>query len=116
MAVLRFREAAAAEDASNSAVFGAIDSGRVSAEVIEDRPNASLPQLQPPGAIAINEVAMKLAVANAAISDIEELLGKVRASHDELHQTLDDLRRDRDEWRRRAERLTERPWWRRLAG
>jgi hypothetical protein len=29
---------------------------------------------------------------------------------------LDDLKRDRDEWRGRAERLTERPWWRRLAG
>ena len=55
-------------------------------------------------------------LADAAISTIQELLGEVRTSHDELRRTLDDLKRDRDEWRGRAERLTERPWWRRLAG
>jgi hypothetical protein len=57
-----------------------------------------------------------LAAADAAISVIEELLGKVRASQNELRQSWDDLKRERDEWRGRAERHTERPWWRRLAG
>jgi chromosome segregation ATPase len=66
--------------------------------------------------MATNDLATKLEAADAAISDIQELLGNVRTSHDELRQILDDLKRDRDQWRRRAERLSERPWWRRLAG
>jgi chromosome segregation ATPase len=110
MAVLKFREAP--EDTET----GAINSDRMSAELIEDRdaPTASLAQLQAPG--TINDLATKLEAADAAISDIQELLGKVKTSHDELRQILDDLKRDRDQWRRRAERLSERPWWRRLAG
>jgi hypothetical protein len=100
----------------------------MSAELIEDggAPNVSLRQLPAP----TNDPAAKLAAADAAISNIQELLGGVRTSNDdlrqifddlkrdrdELRQTLDDLKRDRDEWRARAERLTERPWWRRLAG
>jgi hypothetical protein len=112
MAVLKFREAA--EDIET----GAINSDRMSAELIEDRevPNASLSQLQAPGTIAANDLATKLEAADAAISDIQELLGKVRTSHDGLRKILDDLKRDRDQWRRRAERLSERPWWRRFAG
>ena len=112
MAILKFREAA--EDTET----GAINSDRMSAELIEDRgaPNASLSQLQAPGTMATNDLATKLEAADAAISDIQELLGKVRTSHDELRQILHDLKRDRDQWRRRAERPLERPWWRRLAG
>ena len=88
----------------------------MSAELIEDggTPNASLRQLPAPETIATSDLAAKLAAA--AISNIQELLGVVRTSHHELRRTLDDLKRDRDEWRERAERLTERPWWRRLAG
>ena len=43
-----------------------------------------------------------LAAADAAISVIEELLGKVRASQNELRQSWDDLKRERDGWRGRA--------------
>ena len=91
---------------------------RMSAELTEDggTPNASLRQLPAPETIATSDLAAKLAAAGAAISNIQQLLGEVRISHDELRRTLDDLKRDRDEWRGRAERLTERPWWRRLAG
>jgi hypothetical protein len=112
MAVLKFR--VAAEDTET----GTVNSDRMSAELIEDRgvTNASLPHLQAPGTIATNDLATKLEAADAAVSDIQELLGKVKTSHDELRQILDDLKRDRDQWRRRAERLSERPWWRRLAG
>jgi chromosome segregation ATPase len=115
---LRFREAVEETEAGKSAIWGALNSGCMSAELTEDgcAQNASLRQLQAPGTIAANDVATKLAAADAAISDIQELLGKVRTSHDELRQTLADLERERDEWRRRAEQLSERPWWRRLAG
>ena len=79
-------------------------------------PNASLPQLPAPETIATSDLAMKLEAADVAISNLQQLLGEVRISHNQLRRTLDDLKRDRDEWRGRAERLTERPWWRRLAG
>lgn len=111
MAVLKFREAA--EDTET----GAVSSDRMSAELIEYRgvPDASLPRLQAPGTIATNDLAAKLEAADAAISNIQELLSKVKTSQDELRQIVDDLKRDCDQWRRRAERLSERPWWRRLA-
>jgi hypothetical protein len=79
-------------------------------------PNASLPQLPAPETIATSDLAMKLEAADIAISNLQQLLGEVRISHNDLRRALDDLKRDRDEWRGRAERLTERPWWRRLAG
>ena len=99
-------------------MWRAIKSGRMSAELTEDdgAPNASLPQLPAPEMIATDDLVAKLAAADAAISNIQELLGVVRTGHDELRRTLDDLKRDRDEWRGRAERLAERPWWRRIAG
>ena len=74
-------------------------------------PNASLRQLSPPETIATNDLAAKRSAADAAISNIQELLGRIRTSHEELRQTLDDLKRDRDEWRGRAG-----PWWRQLVG
>ncbi len=119
MVVLRFREAAEETGTSKLTMWRAIKSCRMSAELTEDggTPNASLRQLTAPETIATNDLAAKLATADAAISNIQELLGGVRTSYDELRQALDDLERDRDEWRGRAERLTERPWWwRRLAG
>ena len=96
----------------------AIEPGCMAVEVTEDggEPNASLPQLPAPETIATSDLAMKLEAADVAISNLQQLLGEVRISHNQLRRTLDDLKRDRDEWRGRAERLTERPWWRRLAG
>ena len=89
----------------------------IPAELIEDdgAPSASLRQLPAPELIATNDLEAKLIAADAAISNIQELLGEVRTSYYELRRTMDDLKRDRDEWRGRAERLTKRPWWRRLA-
>ena len=110
MAVLRLRKA---EETGTGESTVAIESGCMSAG---GTPNASLRQLPAPERIATSDLAAKLAAADAAISNIQQLLGEVRISHDELCRTLDDLKRDRDEWRGRAERLTERPWWRRLAG
>ena len=116
MAVFRLREAAKETGTGKSTMWRAIESGCMSAELTEDGANAPLRQLPAPGTIATDDLATKLAAADAAISNIQELLGGVRTSYEELRQALDDLERDRDEWRGRAERLTERPWWRRLAG
>jgi hypothetical protein len=112
MAVLRLHKAAEETGTGESTI--AIESGCMSAELIENggTPNASLRQLPAPETIATSDLAAKLAAADAAISNIQELLGVIRTSHDELRRTLDDLKRDRDEWRGRVER----PWWRRLAG
>ena len=116
MAVLRLHKAAEETGTGESTI--AVESSCMSAELTEDdgAPNASLRQLPAPETIATSDLAAKLAAADAAIANIQQLLGEVRISHDELGRTLDDLKRDRDEWRGRAERLTERPWWRRLAG
>jgi hypothetical protein len=112
MAVLTFRAAEEAETGEPT-MGRAINSHRISGELIETgTPNSSSPKLPTP----TEDLGAKLAAADAAISGIEELLGKVRTSQSELRQTLDDLKRERDEWRDRAERHTERPWWRRLAG
>jgi hypothetical protein len=114
MAVLRFREATEGTETGKPTVRRAINSDRMSAELTEDGANAPLRQLPAPG--TTSDLAAKLAAADAAISTIQELLVEVRTNQNELRRALDDLKRDRDEWRGRAERLTERPWWRRLAG
>ena len=113
MTVLRLREAAEETGTGKSTVWRAIESDCTSAELAEDggAPNASLRQLPAP----TNDLAARLAAADAAISTIQELLVEVRTSQNELRRTLNDLKRDRDAWRGRAERLAERPWWRRLA-
>jgi hypothetical protein len=113
MAVLRFREAAEEAETGEPTTGRANNSDRMSVELTEDgTPNSSSPRLPTP----TEDLAAKLAAADAAISGIEELLGKVRTSQNELRQSFDDITRERDEWRGRAERHTERPWWRRLAG
>jgi hypothetical protein len=66
---------------------GEITGDEMSAELTEDGANAPLRQLPAPGTIATDDLATKLAAADAAISDIQELLGKVRTSHDALRQT-----------------------------
>jgi hypothetical protein len=116
MAVLKFREAVEEARTGKATMGHAIESGCMAVEVTEDggEPNASLPPA--PETIATSDLAMKLEAADVAISNLQQLLGEVRISHNELRRALDDLKRDRDEWRGRAERLTERPWWRRLAG
>jgi hypothetical protein len=116
MAVLRLHKAA--EDAGTGESTIAIESGCMSADLTEEggAPNVSLRQLPAPETITTGDLAAKLAAADAAVSNIQQLLGEVRISHAELCRTLDDLKRDRDAWRGRAERLAERPWWRRLAG
>jgi hypothetical protein len=118
MTVLRLRKAAEETGAGESTMWRAIEPGGMSTELTEDggASNVSLRQLPAPGKTTASDLATTLAGADAAISTIQELLGEVRTTHDELRRTLDDLTRDRDEWRGRAERLTERPWWRRLAG
>ena len=118
MTVLRLRKAAEETGAGEATMWRAIEFGGMSTELTEEggTPNVSLRQLPAPGTNASSDLAARLADADAAISTIQELLGEVRTSHDELRRTLDDLKRDRDEWCGRAERLTERPWWRRLAG
>jgi hypothetical protein len=141
MAVLRFHKAAEETGTGESTI--AIESGCMSAELTEGggTPNVSLRQLPAPETIVTSDLAARLAAADASISNIQQLLGiaasdlaaklaaaddaisntqqllgEVRISHDDLCRTLGDLKRDRDEWRGQAERLTERPWWRRLAG
>ena len=119
MAVLRFHNEA--EETEPTVI---IESDCMSAELTEDggTPNTSLRQLPAPETIATSDLAAKLAAADAGVLNIQQLLGEVRIGHDELRRTLDDLKRDRDEWRGRAERLDalaterQRPWWRRLAG
>jgi hypothetical protein len=87
-------------------MWRAIESGGMSTELTEDggAPNVSLRQLPASATIAASDLAARLADADAAISTIQELLGEVRTSQDELRRTLGDLKRDRDEWRGRAER------------
>jgi hypothetical protein len=118
MAVLKFREALEEAGTGKSTMWRAVKSGCVSAELTEDggAPSDSLPQLPAPETIMTSGLAAKLSGADAAISNLQQHLDQVKASHNELRRALDDLMRDRDEWRRRAERLAERPWWRRLAG
>jgi hypothetical protein len=117
MVVLSFRQAAEGTE-MGSTILRAIKFGRLSAEQTEDSgaPNASLQQLPASEMIATNDLAPTLAAADAAISEIQALLDRVRTVHDELRQTMNCLTRDRDERRGRAERLAERPWWRRIAG
>jgi FtsZ-binding cell division protein ZapB len=114
MAVFRLFEGVEETRTGESTMARAIESGSLTED--SGDPNASLPQLAAPETITTSDLAEKLAAADAAITNLQQLLGEVRTRHNELHRTLDDLKRDRDEWRERAERLTERPWWRRLAG
>ena len=118
MAILKFREAVEETGTGKATMWRAVESGRMSAELTEDggAPNLSLPQLPAPETITASGLAAKLAGADAAISNLQQIVGQIRTSHTELRRALNDLKRDRDEWRGQAERLTERPWWRRLAG
>ena len=140
MAVLSLREAAEQAGTSKSTIWRAIRAGRLSAQRTDDggfaidpaelfrafppqqpeeeRPsgqNATPSEAAPewPVTPATDELAVKLAVAEAELEGLKALLAEVKANRDELRQ-------DRDEWRGRAERLLappeRRPWWRRLAG
>src|SRR5579871_665121 len=103
MAVLRF-----SRGAEKSQPIDVIECDPVSAESTDDSGRrTSLRQLPAPEMIATSDLQEKLAAASAAISNIQEILGEVGIGYDELRRTVDDLKRDRDEWRCRAERLTE---------
>jgi hypothetical protein len=83
MAVLKFREAA-----GKATMWRAVEPGCMSAELTEDggTPNASLLQLPAPEAITTSDLAAKLASADAAVSNLQQLLGEVRTSHNELRR------------------------------
>jgi excisionase family DNA binding protein len=139
MASLSLREAAQQTRVTKSTIWRAIKSGRMSAARADDggfaidpaepfrafppqrseqRParqdaTASEVALERPATPAKDELAVKLAVAEAEIAGLKALLTEVKANRDELRQ-------DRDDWRGRAERLLAPPerraWWRRLVG
>ncbi len=124
MASLSLREAAEQAGTSKSTIWRAIRAGRLSATRTDDggfaidpaelfrafppqrpeeRPtgqNATPSEAAPegPATPATDELAVKLAVAEAEIAGLKALLAEVKANRDELRQ-------DRDEWRGRAERL-----------
>ena len=50
-------------------------------------------QLPAPETIATSDVAAKLAAADAAVANIQQLLGEIRISDDELRRTFNDLKR-----------------------
>jgi excisionase family DNA binding protein len=120
MAALSLRDAAEQAGVGKSTVWRAIKSGRMSAARTEDggfaidpaelfrvfQPGhaAQRPEGQDTTAIpatdAMDETALKqaLAVADANVQALRELLAEVKASRDEL-------RADRDDWRARHDRL-----------
>jgi len=60
-----------------------------------------------------------LAVAEAELQTMKDLLAEVLDKLAEVEASQDELRQDRDEWRGRTERLLtdlRRPWWRRVVG
>lgn len=61
----------------------------------------------------------RLAVAEAELQAMKDLLAEVLDKLAEVEASQDELRQDCDEWRGRAERLLtdqRRPWWRRVVG
>ena len=135
-------EAEAAEQAgtSKSTIWRAIRAGRLSAARTDDGGFAIDPELfrafpperpaerfagQDATAIApatgqdgmdgtggTDDLAVRLAAAEAELRGLKELLAEVKAHRDEPRQ-------ERDDWRGRAERILtdqRRPWWRRLVG
>jgi len=142
MASLSLREAAEQVGSSKSTIWRAIKSGRMSATRTDDGGfsidpaelfrafQPQRPSERPTGQNATasawdaerpvtpetvdrnDDLAVKLAAAEAELAGLKALLAEVKANRDELRQ-------DRDEWRGRAERLLtdqRRPWWRRLVG
>ena len=115
MAVLRLHKAAEETGSGKSTI--AIESGCMSAELIEDggTPKASLRQLPAPETIATSDLAANSRPPMPPSQTFRSSSGWSGPATTSWSD-LDDLKRDRDEWRERAERLIERPWWRRLAG
>jgi hypothetical protein len=70
--------------------------------------------------VGTDELEIRLAVLDAEIKGLKDLLAEMRANRDDLRANRDELRADRDDWRGRAERLLtdQRPasFWRRLFG
>ena len=128
MASLSLRDAAEQAGTSKSTIWRAIKAGRLSATRTDDggfaidpaelfrafaperpservagqdatplTPDAERPATHGTGG-GIDELAVKLAAAEAELAGLKALLAEVRSSRDEL-------REDRDAWRGRAERL-----------
>jgi excisionase family DNA binding protein len=120
MAQLNLREAAEQAGTSKSSIYRAIKSGRLSAPRTDDGgfaiDPAELFRAFPPGngpakqtatSPKMDETALRqaLAVAEANLMSLKDMLDEVKATRDELRQDRDDLRRDRDAWKEQAQRL-----------
>ncbi len=160
MTQLNLREAAEQAGTSKSSIYRAIKSGRLSAPRTDDGgfaiDPAELFRAFPPGngpakqtatSPKMDETDLKqaLAVAEANLMSLKDMLDEVKATRDELRQDRDDLRKDRDAWKEQAQRLAlaapiaapapvpsepapaststpetsvepRRSWWKRLAG
>jgi hypothetical protein len=53
---------------------------------------------------AADEPTLKGPILEAEVAALRQLLGEAKANRDELRQELDALRRDRDHWRKLAEK------------
>jgi hypothetical protein len=56
-----------------------------------------------PAGDAREELTLKIAMLEAEVLGLRQSLAGVTANRDELRQEMDDLRRDRDRWRKLAE-------------
>jgi len=113
MTAFNLREAAEAAGTSKSSIWRAIKSGRMSAgktdlgvlaidssELFRCFPPGSAPAKQPAKPLAMDETALKqaLAVAEANLQSLKAMLDEVKANRD-------DLRRERDTWMEQARQL-----------
>ncbi len=120
MTQLNLREAAEQAGTSKSSIYRAIKSGRLSAPRTDDGgfaiDPAELFRAFPPGngpakqtatSPKMDETDLKqaLAVAEANLMSLKDMLDEVKATRDELRQDRDDLRKDRDAWKEQAQRL-----------
>jgi len=113
MTAFNLREAAEAAGTSKSSIWRAIKSGRMSAgktdlgvlaidssELFRCFPPGNGPAKQPAKPLAMDETALKQALAVA-----EANLQSMRAMLDEVKANRDDLRRERDTWMEQARQL-----------
>jgi hypothetical protein len=118
-------QAAAAVGVYKSTVFRAIKAGKISANRDEHGQwhiePAELHRVYPPGATAKsgNGAAHRdaTAAASAALAEANQRATLAEHRVADLREQLDDVRRDRDEWRAQAQRLAltdqraRRSWW-----
>jgi hypothetical protein len=56
-----------------------------------------------------DELAFKLSMVEAEVLGLRQSLAEVKANRDALRKEMDDLRRDRDHWRKLAEPVEPKP-------